>query len=104
MDKSYMASLKMFNKKIRVINFNKKQAFSIAARPSLIEPEDFVDYSEIPMHNGFDNIVSDVIKFSEYEWEKVMGDRKGTDFLIIHDEHNTQVLHSDGTCIWKRIE
>ena len=56
------------------------------------------------MHNGFDNIVSDVIKFSEYEWEKVMGDRKGTDFLIIHDEHNTQVLHSDGTCIWKRIE
>ena len=38
MDKSYMASLKMFNKKIRVINFSKKQAFSIAARPSLIEP------------------------------------------------------------------
>jgi len=93
-----------FNKSIRIISFQKKQAFTLKPQMKLLSVSELIELSEIPMHEGYENVVEKVVKFSEYSWDEIQADRFNSDhdFIFIHALENTQLWNADGKVIWKR--
>jgi hypothetical protein len=107
MDSETLAMVRVMGKSVRVISFNKKQAFTISGRYVAMSMKELIDLSDIPMHEDFGGYVTNVVKFSEYEWDRIQADRfnSDNDFIFLHDDSNTQLVESEtGVCVWKRIE
>ena len=106
MDKETLAMIHLVGKSVRIISFKRKRAFTVAARYETIPLKKFIELAETPVHEDFENIVSNVVQFAEYEWERIMSDRFNTDndYILLHDDANTQLWNSGGTCVWKRVE
>lgn len=98
-----MASL--YGKSIRVISFQKGQAFTLLPQSKLLSVSELSELAEIPMHEGYKNVVEKVVKFAEYSWEAIQSDRYNTDndFIFIHAHENSQLWNADGKVIWKRL-
>jgi hypothetical protein len=106
-DKKLMAVVAMYNKNVRVISFTRNQVFTInfgSKKP--LSVENMIEYANTPLHEDFDDVVSNVRKFSEIEYEAIQKEHHDpkTDVLVIHDHQNTQIINAKtGVVLWKRL-
>lgn len=105
MNAELIAMASLFGKSIRVISFQKGQAFTLLPQMKLMSVDELSELAEIPMHEGYGNIVEKVVKFAEYSWDSIQADRFNTDndFIFIHAQENSQLWNADGKVIWKRL-
>lgn len=107
MHKNVEAAILMFEKNVRVFSYTRNRIFTIKKLHKPLTVEQLIEYADTPVNDGFDNIVSDVVHFSDLKYDRFKEEMANTDndFVVVHEPINTQIFCAEtGVVIWKKLD